>query len=276
MLALAMTSIIAHGEMNKNYRSTQRNTLRKKSNRRRNFIRNRISNRKRFDPYNTPKATSLEKGETIQIAMQQSRPLRIPRLMFITDSVIVDLIYPDTTLVKNNVGSSFVSWRYRMNSVWDPDPALGSGAVPGHTFWTGAYNSYRVLAISYSAQLMNLEGSPVDIVAVPSNTDLGLNYPSTNELFGNPYATVSALSAKGGMDRAALKGYIDLGHYYGNSTQYLGNDAFGSGVSTNPGTVLYLNFGGVSATNFTTSNGLDYRINLTYTVLYTQRKIVTT
>jgi hypothetical protein len=224
--------------------------------------------------FNTPRSFDIEKGETQAIAFQQSRPIRIPKLVFAPDSVIVDLVFPDTLFVKNNVGSASLSWRYRMNSIFDPDPTLGSGSVPGYTFWSGAYSSYRVLAFSYSVQLMNLESSPIDVVAAPSLSDLGANYSFTSELFGNPHATVSALSAKGGMDRALLKGHIDLGKYYGNSTQYLGNDSFGSGFGSNPAGIMHINIGAVSAGLFTTNNGVDYRATLTYTVLLTQRKIV--
>jgi hypothetical protein len=189
-----------------------------------------------------------------------------------TDHVIVDLVYPDTSYTHNNVGVTYLSWRYRLNSIYDPDPALGSGSVPGYSAWSGFFNSYRVLATSYSLDISNLEASPVDVFVVPTTSDLGLNYPNANELFGQPYCSQALISAKNGMDRVRLKGYIDLGNFYGNAVQYLGNDAFGSGFGNNPGTILYLNVGGVSAANFTSGNGLDYRFTLTYTVLLTGRK----
>jgi len=245
---------------------------RKRRNKPRDNIRFRQPRTQLSSRINAPKQTSLEKGETLQIALLQSRAVRIQRLMYAPDSVITDLTYPDTVYAKNNIGSAFLSWRYRMNSIYDPDPLVGSGSVPGYTFWSGAYTYYRVLTLGYSIQIMNLEGSPVDVVVVPSIADLGANYSGTNELFGMPYATQSAISTKGGMDRALLKGHIDLGKFTGNTTQYLGNDAYGSSFGTNPGAMNYLNVGGVSSALFTVNNGLDYRVTLTYTVLFTGRK----
>jgi hypothetical protein len=224
---------------------------------------------------NTPKKTDVLPGETVDVAIRESNSIRIPRLMYTPESVVVDLTYPDTVYAKNNVGSAFLSWRYRMNSIYDPDPLVGSGSVPGYSFWAAGYNSYRVLKLGYSIDIANLEGSPVDVVVVPSNIDLGANYANTNELFGQPHATQHLLSAKNGMDRARLTGKLDLGRFYGSVPQYLGNDAFGSGFGTNPGTILYLNVGAVSSALFTVNNGLDYRLTLTYTVLLTSRRVVT-
>jgi hypothetical protein len=224
---------------------------------------------------NAPRNTSVLTGRTEKLARRQVRGIvRIPRLMFTPEAILVDLTYPDVTYTKNNVGSPFLSWRYRMNSVFDPDPALGSGSVPGYTYYSGGYGSYRVLTLGYSIDLSNLEASPLDIVAVPSNTDLGLNYAAVNELFGNPYASQALISAKGGMDRARLKGSIDIGEFWGNPGQYLNDDSFGGTVGANPGTLLFLNVGANSATNFTASNGVDFRVSLTYTVLWYKRLIV--
>ncbi len=223
---------------------------------------------------NGPKQVDIDPGNTVVLAKRQSRALRIPRNMFTVDSIIADLTYPDTVYAKNNVGSAFISWRYRMNSIYDPDPLVGSGSVPGYSYYATGYGSYRVLGFAYNVTLANFEGSPVDIVGCPSNTDLGANYSGTNELFANPHATVALLSAKNGMDRATLKGYIDLGRFSGNTSQYLGNDSFGSSFGNNPGTMSYINFGAVSSALFTTNNGIDYRVTLTYTVLFTQRKVV--
>jgi hypothetical protein len=190
------------------------------------------------------------------------------------DSVLVDLVYPDTTLTHTNNAFTYLSWRYRANSVYDPDPTIGSGSVPGYSFWATGYNSYRVISLGYSIDLSNLETSPVDVVACPSVADLGANYTAMNELFGNPYASQALLSAKGGMDRARLTGAIDLGQFWGNSGQYLNDDGFGGSVGGNPSVSLFLNVGGVSAAAFTTGNGLDYRITLTYTTLWYGRKIL--
>lgn len=159
-----------------------------------------------------------------------------------------------------------------MNSIYDPDPTIGSGVVPGYVAWSTFFNSYRVLAISYSVDISNMETSPVDVCAVPTYNDLGSNYASSVELFGQPHASQALLSAKGGMDRTRLKGFIDLGSFSGNVDQYLGDDGFGGTFGGNPNAILFLNIAGVSAANFTTGNGLDYRFTMTMTTLLSGRK----
>lgn len=198
------------------------------------------------------------------ISTLQRGILHIPKNRFAPDSVIVELTYPDTTFTHNNVGFPNLSWRYRMTSIYDPDPLLGTGSIPGYSFWAAGYSGYRVLQIRYTIDISNLEGSPVDIIACPSKTDLGANYVNLNELFGNPYASQALLSAKGGMDRARLVGTIDIGEFYGSVNQYIGNDGFGGAFGANPTANFFLNVGGVSAANFTTGNGLDYRVTIVY------------
>ncbi len=162
-----------------------------------------------------------------------------------------------------------------MNSVFDPDPGVSSGAVPGHLEWSSFFDVYRVLKCGYTIDISNLEPSPVDTVIFPSQNDLGLNYSGLVEAFGNPYANQSVISAKGGMDRTRLKGSVDLGKFYGIVSQYIGNDNFGSATTGNPSVFLYLNIGGVNAVNFTATNGLDVRVTLKFTVFYHKRKFVT-
>lgn len=213
-------------------------------------------------------------GETVASVLKANKHLlRIPKNRFMTDSVVVDLIFPDTTTSKTNNSATYLSWRYRMNSVYDPDPLVLSGSVPGHTAWSAFFSNYRVLKFGYDIDFVNMEGFPVDVVAAPSLTDLGANYVTTNELFGNPHAAVSAMGSAGGMDRTNLKGSIDLGAFQGSTTWYLGNDAYASVTNTNPTQLLYMNFGGITASSFT-ALGVDYRVTLKYTVLYNTRRIL--
>jgi len=222
------------------------------------------------------KNTSYLSGRTLRLLKQNTQGVvKIPLLRFSPDSILTRLTYPDITLARTNNGFPYLSWRYRMNSVWDPDPALGSGSVPGHSFYTAGYDAYRVLGAGYSVDLSNLETNPVTCIVCPSLTDLGLNYTAVLELAGNPYCSQQLLSAKGGQDRTRFKGYIDLGQFWGNSTDLLGDANFGSPVGSNPAQLLYLNVGGASSLAFSTAAGLDYRFTMTYDVLYYRRKILT-
>jgi len=184
------------------------------------------------------------------------------------DYVIVDLTYPDTVYNRTNNGFTYLSWRYRLGSVYDPDPNVGTGGIPGYSNWATMFQEYKVLRASFSIDLCNLEGSPVDTFVLPTFTDLGPNFTNTNEAFGNPYCSQGAVSAKGGMDRIRHTGSIDLGSFYGNPNQYLGDRDYGSLVGANPNYSFYLNIGGTSAANFTSLGGLDVRVTITYTTLF--------
>ncbi len=233
--------------------------------------RRRVNPTKKYQPVNRRDVH----GETVRELIKQTQPHMMPRNMFCPEAVVVDLTYPDVVFNRNNSGAPILSWRYRMNSVFDPDPGVSSGAVPGHLEWSSMYQVYRVMEMSYTIDICNLEPSPVDTICVPTLDDVGLNYASLIELFGNPYANQGMVSAKTGMDRIRLQGSIDLGKFYGLVSQYLGNDNFGSAVTGNPSVFFYLNVGGVNAVNFTASNGLDVRVTLKYRVHYHKRRVVT-
>jgi len=222
----------------------------------------------------TTKSSNMMRNETEEAFLSQNRNVyKIPRLMYTPEIILCDLVYPDVSYNRNNVTATFLSWRYRAGSVFDPDPALGSGSVPGYTYYSGGYNVYLVLGLGYDISICNMEASPVDVVVWPSNSDLGLNYAGTGEMFGNPHASQNTVSAKGGQDRCRLRGTLDLGSFYGNVYQYL---TFAAPFGANPPlTNIWLNVGGVSATAFTATNGLDVRVTLTYRVAMMQRKTQT-
>jgi len=205
----------------------------------------------------------------------ERRIVRIPKHLINPDAIIVDLVYIDTTFSRTNNASPFLSYRMRMNSIYDPDPALGSGAIPGYTMWSNQYTSYRVLKFSYDVEVINKEAFPIDVISCPTITDVGLNYASSSDLLGNPYANSHALSMLGGMDRCKFRGSIDQGQFSGSANQYLGDDAYGSGVGTNPSSMLFFNIAAVSSVNFTTA-GIFTKGKYTYTTLFTRRAVQTT
>jgi hypothetical protein len=250
------------------------NNKKRRPNRRVSRPLNRRNKRRPQRRLNTTRQVIIKSGKGVSRVLEQNKGIvRIPRSLFAPSSILVDLTYPDTTLFRTNGGSNIVSWRYRMTSVFDPDPIVLSGAVPGHLEWATFYNNYRVIAINYSIDISNLEVFSVDAFACPSLTDLGANYLNSNELFGNPYCAQALLSGNTAMNRTRLKGHIDIGTLYGNLDWYLGNDAFGGVVTGNPSVNFFLNVGGTASGLFTGA-GLDYRLTITYTVLYNNRKIL--
>jgi len=215
-------------------------------------------------------------GKTEKVIRKNMRGVVvIPKLRFAPDAIIVDLVYFDVNQGRTNNLSLVLSWRYRMNSAFDPDPAVGSGAIPGFTEWAAFYNYYRVLHFNYDISLTNNEAFPLVCVTAPTNTDVGTNYASTNELLGQPYSASGSVGAKGGMDTLATKGHLDLGGFIGNSVQYSSDSTYAAAVTTNPTNMAFFNVGFISSTAFTAA-GIMARCRLVYRVLFYDRKIVTT
>jgi len=184
------------------------------------------------------------------------------------DGVVVDLYYIDSVQTRNNAGNLISTWRYRVNSAFDPDPLLGTGAIPGFVEWAAFYDRYRVLDFMYDAQFSNLEAFPLQVVAAPSLLDLGANYASAVDIPGFPYGTKSLISTLGGQDRARLSGHLDLEKFEGSPTIYTDNNYSGV-VSGNPTNVRFMNFGLVSDANLV--HGVFISMKLGFRTLFYQR-----
>lgn len=172
----------------------------------------------------------------------------IPKQRLVPPAIVVQFVYMDLR-IDNNAGSTYTSFRLRMNSAFDPDPALGSGSLPGFTEWSAIYRNYRVLKYEIECEASNNETFPITAIICPSQADLGLNYTLTASLAANPGAVSKQISPKGGIDKALLRAEVDLGKYYGNEYQWMGNDSFAAAINANPSTLFYMNIGCVAAGN---------------------------
>lgn len=200
---------------------------------------------------------------------QNSNNTCVPKLRFISDTTIVDLYYNDNITIRNNATLVNLSWRYRMNSVYDPDPNFLTGSVAGHTEYANFYAGYRVLKFHISIQLSNLDLFPVDIVTLPTNLDIGANVLNPLKYGMEPYSKILQIGSINGSSTGKSQSSIDLGKFYGNNAQYLGDDAFGAATNTNPLTTMFFNICILSPFPFI--NGVLAHVRLTYTVAYYDR-----
>jgi hypothetical protein len=223
-----------------------------------------------------PTRTSAQMS-SIEATIEHIRKVeRIPKNYLVSDAIIVDLIYFDSTYTRVNPGSAYMSYRMRMNSIYDPDPALGTGAIPGYTEWANFFNSYRVLKFKYDLEVSNQEAFPQDVLVCPSRSDLGVNYVNIYDFLGNPRGKSHTISSTGGQDRCRFLDEIDLGQYYGNPSQYLGDDGFGGSAGGNPAVMLFFNIATLSTANQTAAKGIFTKGKYTFTVLMHGRSIQTT
>jgi len=191
----------------------------------------------------------------------------------VADSVIADLFYQDDQEIRQNVPGTTGSWRYRMNSAYDPDPVLGTGAVTGFTEWAAMYTRYRIVAFSYDIMVANLELFPQLIIVAPSIPDIGANYSRITQMSEVPYGKKSLVSAMGGQDKCLLRDRVDLAKMLGSKT-LLWSDNYSSAVTTNPNSQLYFNIG-FSSGGATTTKGLFVSARLQYRILFYARANIT-
>ncbi len=190
------------------------------------------------------------------------------------DSALVELRYNDGFLERTNSSSSIASWRFVMNSVYDPDPTIGSGSVAGHNIWGQIYSTYRVLGLGYNVTFTNNETFGVQVLTCPTTFDLGNNSANTEQFGEAKYGQSRMLSAKGGQDRATISGYVNLSEFFGKS--YLYDSTFNSSVAGSPATLLYLNLGVNAGSNSLTAGGVIQQCVLTYHVLYYRKQNIFT
>jgi hypothetical protein len=159
-----------------------------------------------------------------------------------------------------------------MNSAFDPDPLLGSGAIPGFTEYATLYIAYRVVAFSWSITLVSDELFPVVTYVVPLNTDPGANSSTGLTLAANPMGQSRALSSIGGPP-CTFQGSLKLANFFG-IRGYDTDDDYNAAINANPSVLLYLACGAQAPSVFTAS-GLVVRARLRYCVVFNRRRNLT-
>jgi hypothetical protein len=185
------------------------------------------------------------------------------------DCAVVDLFYQETVPLRNNAGSQYISWRYRLNSAYDPDPALASGALSGFIEYAAQFSIYRVLSNSWEVKISNREAFPITTVVCPTPVDVGLNYVNVDQLPEFPYGKSNDCSASGGLDRCVFQGSIDLEKLFG-STSWRADTGVAALINANPTTLMYLNIGAYAGgTVFV--NGIFASVRVRYRVHFYRR-----
>jgi hypothetical protein len=195
--------------------------------------------------------------------------LTVPRSMPLPTTMTAYLHYDDPIIIRNSAGTLTLGWRYRMNSVFDPDPLFLSAAVPGFNEYAALFAAYRVTNFLWEVELSNREAFPVVAYIVPLNTDPGVNNSGGQALSGNTKGMTHILSAQGGVDKCKFRGQLNLANFFGLAG-YNFDDNYNSSVNGNPSVTLYLAVGCSSPA--VAVNGLLARVRLTYRVTFNRRQ----
>jgi hypothetical protein len=187
----------------------------------------------------------------------------------VADSLFVKLFYNDTTLLRNNVGGTVCSWRYRMNSAYDPDPALGTGAITGFNEYAAMYDRYRVTKCSIDIEIANLESFAMEIIFAPTLLDVGANYSGVGSMPEYPYGKKKVLSLAGGKDNGTLRFTSTVARIEGSKSAYT-DLLFSAVVNTNPTNTRWFNVGYITGGNVLVK-GVFAVVRLAYEVQFTER-----
>jgi len=195
-------------------------------------------------------------------------PMRT-RLAVMPDRLRVHLIYADQVQQRNNAGTKYVSWRYR-SSAYDPDPALGTGAIPGFTDFTNFYGNYRVHRMRIESDIVNIESFAVTFKVVPTPTDPGANTAVISEFAdANPRGFSKILGGSSAQNRVrmATPWYRVIAIEGSIGAQFDPN--FAAAVNANPANVMYI--GMTTAAYLVHVNGVVTNVRVHYDVEFFNR-----
>jgi len=185
----------------------------------------------------------------------------------------IDLAYTDNTISRNHATFTFLAFRFRLNGLYDPDPALGSGSISGFGEWSNLYRKYLVLKVRIKWDVTNLEAFPITICFCPSNFDINslITDSSTaldiGEMNGGQ---VRQLSQAGGMDRNRIDVVVNLSRFWGARGEFLDSSFFSGTGLANPTNLIYGQFAVASSTALV--NGINSTLKLIFTVRWYSRQ----
>jgi len=191
---------------------------------------------------------------------------------FCADRTFVKLRWTDQTIIRPfPSGSNSLNWAIR-SSAYDPDPALGTGAIPGFVEMANLYLSYRVHAMTVNLLHVNQDIQGVILGVFPSN--VGYNVNSLNqadilEYTSNVHSKSVVTGGVNGQNRSSLRvrasGKSLVGPDYATNLEYTGS------TSGNPSSVYWLNFAATSMNNPFAFNQ-TFRNSIVYEVEFFERR----
>ncbi len=190
------------------------------------------------------------------------------------NSMVVTHAWNDDTTVRTNSGQLYAIFAFRLNGLFDPDPALGGGSAFNYDKLAALYFRYRVLKVRIEGVFCNNEDFPVVLTGAPSWNALSPSGPTDVLNLGElPYALpVCIMSAKGGKDRCHVKFELDLAEFLGKRSTYLTDTTYQSANNALPTRSCFFYWGLTSpnGSNFTTA-GVANNIRLAFDTEWTDR-----
>lgn len=222
-------------------------------------------------PKRMRKRPKRSNNRQIQQTSVVSNQFRVKNSAIVPARKVVTLVYNDATLTRNNVGAPYLNFFMRLNSAYDPDPALLSGGISGFSEWAKFYGQYRVLSTHITWNVSNNETFPVSVgfLATPYPIVIGSVAQAIDALENGVSSGPVLLSAKSGQDNVSLTRNINLPRVWGDPRNYLFDDGFAASVTTNPALIIEGSFIAYAPSVF--SSGITSSLRLVMKVLFYQR-----
>jgi len=183
--------------------------------------------------------------------------------------MMIKMSYIEPTQILQGA-SQFLTKRWRITDIYDPDPLLGGGTVSGYNEITKIYGRYRVLKHSFSFTVVNNEPSiPINfgfIMRVDDPTSsIGTVQDCIDSLETSPSTGPKMVGTTGGMSVYRSKIIkTDPGVMLGDKLNYMADSNWTGVTGASPSNNMYLVFIMYSVSGNLT-NGCILSINQWYT-----------
>ncbi len=204
------------------------------------------------------------KGNSYSLASGGYSTKQRSSITFLDPHMYITLKYAESisTSVATLVGSNQV---FRLNSIFDPNAAVGGTQPYGYDQLSALYNRYRVLKTKWRVDFM-ASTAGYSAVVVPTNGALN---PVVSDLVT---LTAAAMNPRGrfysfnlGSRPPVDRGQIDLNVLGGVArVEYITDDRFEAQIGANPAEVIGLNIGIYNPSGGTIT--ISYFVQLTYEV----------
>jgi len=197
-----------------------------------------------------------------------SRPVALRTMRtIIPDRVTVELPFLYQSIAAN-AGLAYASVRFQTNGCWDPDPTLGGNSFLGLSEWSGLYNYYRPLSVSYELTVANQEAFPMAVYVYHLNIDPGGVVGTAGGIYSEQQFGKRTMLAPltGGKSVHTFRGRVPFAQLLGLKGDLMNDDNYrggtgGSVVGFNPADGFWMGFNS-EANVVQTAAGMLYTIVL--------------
>lgn len=184
---------------------------------------------------------------------------------FAPDRLVANLCYCDSTTTRTHASSNAANYAYR-SSAYDPDPSLGTGAIPGFAELANLYGQYLVREMHLDGVFGNQDVHNYPIGIWPSNTIQNVNSLTASEIqeySSNPNSIRDMLPTANAGDRKFRMSAVGI-ELYGR--QFLTDEKFSGSTAGNPSQMYGINIGFFDGTGVNMSYPIVTNVTVVYVV----------